>query len=79
MDCPKCGYHNTLVIDSRNIEYYQTVRRRRECQKCGYRFTTHERILNDEIKEEKTARRAIERIKNIMDDYNEEVRKVLLS
>lgn len=74
MDCPKCGYHKMLVIDYRNLKLDETIRRRRECQKCGYRFTTYEYIANDEIKDENSARRMIKRIKNILDDYNQEVK-----
>jgi len=42
MDCPYCGYHDSKVIDSRNIN--EGVRRRRQCLKCGSRFTTYERL-----------------------------------
>jgi len=34
---------DTKVVDSRVIEWWQTIRRRRECEFCGYRFTTFER------------------------------------
>lgn len=44
MKCPKCHYESSKVIDSRPSEDFQTVRRRRECLSCGYRFNTHERI-----------------------------------
>lgn len=42
MKCPYCQYEETKVIDSRESE--NIVRRRRECLKCGKRFTTHEAI-----------------------------------
>ena len=42
MDCPYCGYHDSKVIDSRNIN--DGIRRRRQCLKCGSRFTTYERL-----------------------------------
>ncbi len=42
MNCPYCGYHDSKVIDSRNIN--ESVRRRRQCLSCGSRFTTHERL-----------------------------------
>ena len=42
MDCPYCGYHDSKVIDSRNIN--EGVRRRRQCLECGSRFTTYERL-----------------------------------
>ena len=43
MKCPYCGFPDTKVIDSREIEDGVVVRRRRECEKCGNRFTTYER------------------------------------
>jgi len=43
MQCPKCG-NDTDVIDSRKSEGGLSVKRRRECSKCGYRFTTYERV-----------------------------------
>ena len=42
MDCPYCGYHDSKVIDSREIN--DGIRRRRQCLKCGSRFTTYERL-----------------------------------
>ena len=44
MKCSKCNQPDTKVIDSRLIEDGQTIRRRRECEKCGFRFTTFERV-----------------------------------
>ncbi len=42
MNCPYCGYHDSRVIDSRNIN--EGIRRRRQCLKCHARFTTYERL-----------------------------------
>ena len=42
MRCPECGDEESKVIDSRPTE--NKVRRRRECIRCGYRFTTYEII-----------------------------------
>jgi transcriptional repressor NrdR len=42
MKCSYCGYHDSKVVDSRDVD--DGVRRRRECLKCGSRFTTYERI-----------------------------------
>jgi len=42
MRCPSCKFEATRVIDSREVE--NSIRRRRECLKCGYRFTTYERL-----------------------------------
>ncbi|MBM7555000.1 transcriptional regulator NrdR [Thalassobacillus pellis] len=44
MRCPNCQYKNTKVLDSRPIEEGRAIRRRRECEKCGFRFTTFERL-----------------------------------
>ncbi len=43
MHCPKCKNLETKVIDSRLAEQGKVIRRRRECEKCGRRFTTFER------------------------------------
>ncbi len=44
MRCPKCQKSDTRVVESRDSEEESSVRRRRECLKCGYRFTTYERV-----------------------------------
>ena len=43
MRCPRCEATATRVIDSRDLENGSTIRRRRECEACTYRFTTYER------------------------------------
>ncbi len=43
MRCPRCNEGSTRVIDSRDLEAGSTIRRRRECEACAYRFTTYER------------------------------------
>jgi transcriptional repressor NrdR len=47
MKCPFCGHVEDRVVDSREAKIGDMIRRRRECEKCGRRFTTYERI--DEI------------------------------
>jgi transcriptional repressor NrdR len=42
MRCPYCRYQESRVVDSRTGE--SDVRRRRECERCGLRFTTYERV-----------------------------------
>ena len=42
MHCPYCGHEDSKVTDSRNAE--NGIRRRRECMRCGLRFTTYERV-----------------------------------
>ena len=42
MHCPFCGHEDTKVTDSRLASEGRQIRRRRECLKCGERFTTFE-------------------------------------
>lgn len=49
MKCPKCGSDDDKVLDSRASKEGAVIRRRRECLKCGNRFTTHEEIDRDEL------------------------------
>ena len=44
MKCPACAYTDSKVIDARPSADGSTIRRRRECQECGKRFTTYEII-----------------------------------
>lgn len=44
MQCPRCKYNGSRVIDSRPADDGRSIRRRRECDECGYRFTTFERL-----------------------------------
>lgn len=44
MKCPHCGYKEDKVVDSRATAEESAVRRRRECLKCGKRFTTYEYV-----------------------------------
>ena len=43
MRCPRCGFSESKVVDSRPSETNDAIRRRRECAKCGFRSTTYER------------------------------------
>ena len=47
MRCPKCGCQEDKVIDSRSSREGATIRRRRECAKCGHRFTTYEEVEHE--------------------------------
>jgi transcriptional repressor NrdR len=47
MKCPFCGFAQDRVVDSRESKEAESIRRRRECERCNKRFTTYERI--DEI------------------------------
>lgn len=44
MRCPTCGNLRDRVVDSRQTEDGRSIRRRRECESCGGRFTTFERV-----------------------------------
>lgn len=44
MKCPYCGYTDSKVVDSRPDDENDSIRRRRECDQCGRRFTTHEQV-----------------------------------
>ena len=44
MKCPFCGEENTKVIDSRPAEENNSIRRRSQCEVCGKRFTTYEKV-----------------------------------
>ena len=44
MRCPHCGNFDDKVIESRTLANGESIRRRRECNGCGYRFTSYERI-----------------------------------
>ncbi len=44
MKCPKCTHENSKVIESREASEGDSIRRRRECLDCGYRYTTYERV-----------------------------------
>jgi transcriptional repressor NrdR len=44
MRCPHCGSFDDKVIESRTLADGEAIRRRRECNGCGFRFTSYERI-----------------------------------
>ena len=50
MRCPKCGSRDDKVIDSRQSRDSSSIRRRRECLECGYRFTTYEEIERSDLR-----------------------------
>lgn len=68
MHCPNCGNQDTKVVDSRPLEDGDAIRRRRECEKCGFRFSTYEEIeildlsvIKREGKREPYSREKVER------------------
>jgi len=50
MRCPKCSSTETKVIDSRVSRSETSIRRRRECLSCEYRFTTVEEVLRENLR-----------------------------
>lgn len=46
MKCPYCGSNKTEVVETRDSEDLETIRRRRACLSCKKRFTTYERVEN---------------------------------
>ena len=50
MKCPNCNKKDSKVVDSRSIHGGISIRRRRECNECEYRYTTYEYILANPVK-----------------------------
>jgi transcriptional repressor NrdR len=50
MRCPKCHYTETKVVDTRLSKSGLAIRRRRECLRCNYRFTTTEEVLRENMR-----------------------------
>ena len=50
MRCPKCGSRDDKVIDSRQSRDNSSIRRRRECLSCNYRFTTYEQVERSDLR-----------------------------
>ena len=50
MKCPSCSKEDSKVVDSRSIHGGDSIRRRRECNECKYRYTTYEYILDNPVK-----------------------------
>ena len=49
MQCLNCGSEDSKVVDSRSVQLGTSIRRRRECNKCLFRFTTYEYILTNPV------------------------------
>lgn len=65
MKCPSCGNEDTRVVETRALEEGMIIRRRRECEKCGFRFSTHEEIelLNVKVKKRDGTEQSYDRMK----------------
>lgn len=57
MRCPECGHEEDKVVDSRPYQDGRAIRRRRECLKCGSRFTTYEYVESGSLTVLKTDNR----------------------
>ena len=67
MKCPFCSHEETKVVDKRETAGSDVTRRRRECLKCGKRFTTYERVETDLVVIKKDGKRESfdrEKVKN---------------
>jgi len=49
MRCPHCGSIDDKVVESRTLANGEAIRRRRECEQCGYRFTSYERTEDSQF------------------------------
>lgn len=91
MKCPHCGSTDDKVVETRNIAGGESVRRRRECLDCGYRFTSYERIEEkplmvikrngrrepfDRAKLEKGILRAVEKLSVSMSTIEEIINRI---
>jgi transcriptional repressor NrdR len=56
MRCPKCGSRDDKVIDSRQSRDGSSIRRRRQCLKCKYRYTTYEEVERSDLRVVKSNR-----------------------
>ena len=50
MKCPSCHKEDSKVVDSRSIKGGESIRRRRECNACNFRYTTYEYVLDNPVK-----------------------------
>lgn len=50
MKCPNCRKEDSKVVDSRSIQGGESIRRRRECNECNFRYTTYEYVLKNPVK-----------------------------
>lgn len=55
MRCPRCDHVEDRVVDSRTSRSGRSIRRRRECLDCGFRFTTYEHIEHEPLTVRKTS------------------------
>ena len=49
MKCLNCASEDSKVVDSRSVQQGKSIRRRRECNECSFRFTTYEYILTNPV------------------------------
>ena len=84
MHCLKCGFEESKVNDSRSIEEGNSIRRRRECLKCGNRFTTYEKveytpkILNGVLRACEKRPVSLEQIEKLVDELELELNNSMI-
>jgi transcriptional regulator NrdR family protein len=66
VNCPECDHPHNDVVDSRPREDKESIRRRRACKACGYRWTTREVIVTEYTRELSKAG-AVEALNRIQD------------
>ena len=71
MQCPKCHHNNSRVVDSRQADDGRVIRRRRECENCGYRFT---KILRGLIRSAEKRPVTMDQMETIVDHVESRVR-----
>ena len=72
MKCPFCSFEDSRVIDSRSVESGASIRRRRECPKCGRRFTTYEKYEETPLVEKRPV--STETVQDIAHEIERELR-----
>lgn len=85
LPCPKCHHEESCVVDTRCVAHQPAIRRRRQCDKCGHRWSTYEQTAAPlhEIRERaetlaklmKTARLSLGEVT----DHHERLQKLIVS
>ncbi len=75
MRCPYCGHHDLKVVDSRDSEVGEAIRRRRECLQCGQRFFDPQKLFTGLKKATEKRDISPERLRAIVDDIEAELRR----
>ena len=74
MRCPFCNYNDSRVVDSRSVDDGASIRRRRECPDCGRELFESKKLLNGLIKAFEKRPISYEKIKEMADHIERELR-----